>query len=118
MKQLFLIVTACLIAFQSQAAFIEGLEDVPMPEGMAQPGNDNISFGNEESRLVDTLLTSDKLSFGQVQQFYSKNLPEFGWTYQGKRGETLVFEREGEVMDISCESKKPLVVRITVKSKI
>ncbi|MBS4772814.1 MAG: hypothetical protein KHX55_00880 [Proteobacteria bacterium] len=118
MKKLFLILTFCLISFQVQAAFIEGLEDVPMPEGMAQSPNDNISFGNEESRLVDTLLTSDTLSCRQIQQFYGKNLPEFGWTYQGKRNETLVFEREGEVMDISCESKKPLVVRITVKSKI
>lgn len=118
MKQLIFVLIACLIGFESRAAFIEGLEDVPMPEGMAQPSNDNISFGNEESRLVDTLLTSDTLNFGQVQQFYAKNLPELGWHFQGKRGDTLVYEREGEVMDISCESKKPLIVRITVKSKI
>ena len=89
-----------------------------MPEGMIQPSNDNISFGNEESRLVDTLLTSDTLSCSQVQQFYIKNLPEFGWYFQGKRKDTLVFEREGEVMDISCESKKPLTIRVTVKSKM
>ena len=118
MTKLFFILTLCLISTQVSAAFIEGLEDVPMPEGMIQPVNENISCGNEESRLVDTLLTSDTLNFKQIQQFYSKNLPEFGWTYQGKRGETLVFEREGEVMDISCESSKPLVVRLIVKSKI
>ncbi len=118
MKQLILILIACLISFEGRATFIEGLEDVPMPDGMVQPSNDNISFGNEESRLVDTLLTSDILNFRQVQQFYAKNLPELGWSFQGKRGDTLVYEREEEVMDISCESKKPLVVRITVKSKI
>lgn len=118
MKKLILLLAACLIAFRAEAAFIEGLEDVPMPEGMAQPSNDNISFGNEESRYVDTLLTSNSLKFEQVQQFYAKNLPELGWHFQGSRAGTLVFEREGEVLDISCESKKPLVVRITVKSKI
>ena len=44
MKQLILIFISCLICFDSKAAFIEGLEDVPMPEGMIQPSNDNFSF--------------------------------------------------------------------------
>ena len=118
MKQLIFILAACLFCFESQAAFIEGLEDVPLQEGLEQRSSDNVSFGNEESRFVDTVLTSDTLNFKQVEEFYGKNLPEFGWTYQGKRGTTLVFEREGEVMDISCESTSPLTVRVTVKSKM
>ena len=108
-----------MINAQARAAsFIEGLEDVPVMEGMKQVPSDSISFGNEESRLVEALLTSNKVGFKKVEKFYQDTLPQMGWTYQGKRGDTVVFEREGEVIDISKESAKPLMVRITVKSKI
>lgn len=98
--------------------FIEGLEDVPMLKGMTQVQKDNISFGNEESRLVEAYLTSSKVGFTRVEKFYTETLPQMGWTYQGKRDNTLTFYRDGEVLDIAKESVKPLVVRITVKSKL
>ena len=100
------------------ASFIEGLEDVPIMEGLKQVPSDSLSFGNEESRLVEALLTSPKAGFKKVEKFYTATLPQMGWKYQGKRGQTLVFEREGEVIDISKEKEKPLMVRITVKSKL
>lgn len=103
---------------RAAAAFIEGLEDVPVMEGMKQLPHDNISFGNEESRLVEALLTGNKAGYKKVQKFYISTLPQMGWTFQGNRGETLIFEREGEVLEISKEAEKPLLVRVTVKSKI
>lgn len=108
-----------LLAFPVQAtSFIEGLEDVPLMNGMEQLPNDNISFGNEDSRLVETLLTSNKYGFKKTAAFYKNTLPQMGWQYQGMRGQTLVFEREGEVLELSKESDKPLTVRLTVKSKM
>lgn len=104
-------------SFQAKAAFIEGLEDVPVMEGLKQIPSDSLSFGNEESRLVEAMLTSTKVGF-KVENFYKSTLPQLGWTYQGKRDNTLVFEREGEVIEISREGDKPLMVRLTVKSKI
>lgn len=100
------------------AAFIEGLEDVPMLKSMTQVQKDNISFGNEESRFIEAYLTSSKIGFAKVEKFYVDTLPQLGWTYQGKRDETLTFYRDGEVLDIVKESTKPLLVRITVKSKL
>lgn len=100
------------------ASFIEGLEDVPILTGMKQVPKDTISFGNEESRLVEAYLTSNKVGFKKVETFYKQTLPQMGWVYQGRRENTLVFEREGEVLDIAKESSNPLMVRITVKSKI
>lgn len=100
------------------AAFIEGLEDIPLAPGLTQVQNDNISFGNEESRLVEVSLTSAKIGFAKVEKFYKDTLPQMGWIYQGKRDNILTFYREGEVIDIVRESVKPLSVRITVKSKL
>lgn len=99
-------------------SFIEGLEDVPVMKGMVQLPSDNLSFGNEESRLVEAYLTSEKVGFKAVEKFYKDTLPQLGWTYQGKREQTLLFYREGEALDMALESKKPLRIRITVKSKI
>lgn len=117
-KYLFIFAISFLTICSAKAAFIEGLEDVPVMEGLKQIPNDSISFGNEESRLVEAILTSNKAGFRKVEKFYQATLPQMGWIYQGKREQTLVFEREGEIIEISRESIKPLMVRITVKSKI
>ena len=59
-----------MINAQARAAsFIEGLEDVPVMEGMKQVPSDSISFGNEESRLVEALLTSNKVGFKKSKSF-------------------------------------------------
>ena len=118
MKYLYFVVLSLIFSFGAQAAFIEGLEDVPVMEGLTQLPNDAITFGNEESRLVEAVLTSESKTFKEVSRFYKNTLPQMGWAYQGTRGRTLVFEREGEVIDISEESAEPLKVRITVKSKL
>ena len=119
MKNIFLILfTLILFCNESKAAFVEGLEDLPVMEGLTQEPNDAISFGNEESRLVEAVLTGKKLTFSKVKTFYKNTLPQMGWTYQGMRENTIIFEREGEVVEISKENTDPLKVRITVKSKI
>lgn len=99
-------------------SFIEGLEDVPVMKGLSPMPKDNISFGNEESRFVETYLTGSKVGFKAVEKFYVETLPQLGWAYQGKRENTLIFYRETETIEIVPEQKKPLIVRITVKNKI
>lgn len=119
MKKFFTILAvAALFSFQTEAAFIEGLEDVPLLKGLEQTQKDNISFGNEESRLVEAYFTSSKIGFAKVEKFYIETLPQLGWIYQGKRDNALLFDREGETLEIVKESTKPLLVRITVKSKL
>lgn len=98
--------------------FIEGIEDVPLMKGMTQIQKDTISFGNEESRFFEAYLTSTRVGFKAVEKFYTTTLPQLGWTYQGKRGNALIFYREGEVIEIVKEIAQPLEVRITVKNKM
>lgn len=97
--------------------FVEGMEDVPLMDGLSQITQDDISFGNEETRLLEAYVTSRTIKFGSVAKFYGESLPQLGWIYQGNRGNNLLFDREGETLEIIKESANPLVVRITVKSK-
>lgn len=99
------------------AEFVEGMEDVPLLEGMEQITKEDFSFGNEETRLVESYLVARKINFAKVADFYTGSLPQLGWIYQGNRGNNLLFYRDGETLEIIKESAKPLIVRITLKTK-
>lgn len=107
-----------VISTQTKAAqFVEGMDDVPLLPGLSQITQDDISFGNEETRLLEAYLSSPKIKFSTVADFYKESLPQLGWIYQGNRGHDLVFYREGETLEVVRESVSPLIVRITVKTK-
>lgn len=97
--------------------FVEGFEDVPVMNNLTQLPNDNLSFGNDESRLVEAYLSGKNTSFSKVAAFYAETLPQLGWKLKKQNSSALYFEREQERLDIVCEQKKPLLVRITLKSK-
>ena len=113
-----LLLVMMLWAFKVSAAeFVEGMEDIPLLTGLAQITKDDISFGNEETRLVEAYVTSKKLKFSEVADFYEDSLPQLGWNYQGNRGNSLLFYREGENLEVVKESSNPLIVRLTLKTK-
>ena len=118
MKKLGLLVALLMFWSKSaNAAFVEGLEDVPLPNDLTQIENASLSFGNEEIRLIENYLTSSSLNFVQVCRFYEETLPQIGWKKTKKGDGKIVFERDGEILEIGKESENPLVVRLTVKSK-
>lgn len=95
---LFILLLAILPA--DAAKFVEGMEDVPLMDGLSQITQDDISFGNEETRLLEAYVTSRRLKFAAVSQFYRESLPQLGWIYQGNRGNSLLFDRDGETLEI------------------
>lgn len=103
--------------------FVDGMDDVPLPDGMMQITQDDFSFGNEETRLLEAYLTEirgtqkQKIRFSKIGDFYRESLPQLGWIYQGNRGNDLLFYRDGETLELVRESVSPLIVRITVKTK-
>ncbi|MDO4184435.1 MAG: hypothetical protein Q4D11_04275 [Rhodospirillales bacterium] len=99
------------------AEFVDGMDDIPLPEGMAQIHSANISFGNDESRFNEAYISSKKISFAKVADFYKDTLPQLGWKFVGKKENSLHFERDMEVLDIAMEKNNPLLVRMTLKSK-
>ena len=123
MKNKFYFLAAALLGFLTfsapvKASFLEGYEDIPVMRGLRQIPSDTISFGNEETRLVEAMLTGSKVGFKSVKKFYVDTLPQLGWTYQGQRGNSLLFYRDGEALEIVKESAKPLNVRFTIKNQI
>lgn len=109
----------------AKADFIEGMDDVPLPDNMSQITQDDISFGNEETRLLEAYLTPKRIEeksnshklFQKVGAFYQEALPQLGWIYQGNRGDDLLFYREGETLEVVKENNRPLMVRVTIKTK-
>lgn len=97
--------------------FIDGMDDIPLMEGMRQIHSSNISFGNDESRFDEAYISSDKVSFKKAALFYQNTLPQLGWILTGKKENALHFERDMEVLDIALEKSKPILIRITLKSK-
>ncbi len=97
--------------------FIEEMDDIPLVEGAQQIHSANISFGNDESRFNEAYISSKKIKFKNVSDFYESTLPQLGWKFVGKKENSLHFERDMEVLDIALEKNKPLLVRVTLKSK-
>lgn len=115
---IFLIILALNCSESAYAAnFVDGMDDVPLADGMQQITKDDFSFGNEETRLLEAYFNAPHISFAKVADFYSESLPQLGWIYQGNRGHDLLFYREGETLEIVRESISPLIIRITVKTK-
>ena len=49
------------------SAFLEGLEDVPLADGLKQIENGALSFGNEEIRLVEVFCSAENINFEKIK---------------------------------------------------
>ena len=108
---------ACFTFFTAKASFIEGLEDIPLAEGVTQIENGSLSFDNEEIRFFESYLSAEKQKFDNVIKFYKETLPQMGWQKKNENKDKILFERDGESLEITKESIKPLILRLIVKSK-
>lgn len=121
MKKILILTVVCnlLFSFNAKAlsSFIEGMEDVPIPDKMMQIQADNFSFGNEETRLVEAYLQSNFGKFSFVTGFYESTLPQLGWELTQSDSESLTFIRNNEELNITLTSKMPLIVRVTLTGR-
>lgn len=120
MKKLFILLTVFNLLFCLNAeasSFIDGMEDVPIPDKMMQIQSDNFSFGNEETRLVEAYLQSNFGKFSFVAGFYEDTLPQLGWSLESRDSESLTFTRNSQELTIALTSKMPLIVRVTLTGR-
>ena len=123
MKQIYSIFLGlCLLAtpqaFADSKSFLTGFEDIPMIKGFKQLENNNFSFGNEETRYVETQISaSGKKEFSDVRDFYIKTLTQLGWNELNSSGSSLSFYRENDILEITKVSQSPLKVNIILKNK-
>jgi len=86
---------------EPRQAFVGGLEDLPLMDGLAEDRAAALVFDKPSGRLVDAY------AFGPVApeavaSFYRETLPQLGWRVVGP----LVFEREGEQLSIATEASE------------
>lgn len=110
-------ILSLLVNITAEASFVEGLEDVPLPENVTQIENGSLSFDNEEIRFFESYLSAEKQKFENVVKFYNDTLPQMGWKKKSASKQKIFFERDGESLEISKESDKPLILRLVVRSK-
>jgi len=74
-------------------AYVAGLEDVPLMDGLAPSGGNDVSFDSPEGRIV-IVNTQGALDRQSVMAFYAASLAELGWDRIGDSA----FRREGELL--------------------
>lgn len=105
--------------FAESSRFVAGFEDIPLMKGLTQAEKENFSFGNEETRYIETRFTADKTkSFDDVKTFYKETLRQFGWRATKDVSNQLLLVRESDILEINKISVSPLKISIILKNRI
>jgi hypothetical protein len=92
----FLAAPALVQTAWAQTAFLQDLDDVPLPAGLVEDEAAGLSFDKPSGRIVEAE-ASGALPQGEVRDFYARTLPQLGWTAEG--GDR--FLRAGESLSLS-----------------
>ncbi len=112
-KKILLLLLWTFFYLPSQAAFIEGTEDLPQMRELVPIEDLSMSFDTPEGRIFQSYQQSESLSQKQVEAFYKETLPALGWTEVKKN----IFEREKEQLSLSFEKVNHiLIVRFELKT--
>ena len=110
MKRFYLLILFTLLFATNCFAsnFIEGFEDIPLMDGLVQNKNDNFSFANEETGIIEAKLNAKrKINFNKIKQFYKESLSQMGWNIKNESQESISFYRENNVLDIQKTKNSP-----------
>lgn len=98
-------------------SFVYGFEDIPLMNGLIQINDNNISFGNEETRFVEAQLEAkNRIKFHDIQKFYTETLLQLGWNLKNKTESKIVFHRENDILEINKIASIPLKISINIKN--
>jgi hypothetical protein len=94
-----------------EAAFVAGVEDLPLMAGLAEVAGAGVVFDKPGGRIVEAY-AEGAVSRADVLGFYRQTLPQLGWQTAGE----TAFKREGERLEIVIlGSDGDLVVRFTLQ---
>ncbi len=85
---------------RAELVYLEALEDVPLAPGLQEDKAEQVVFDKPDGRIVESQ-ASGASSWVDVRAFYERNLPQLGWVMENSSGRDIVFEREGEQLEIS-----------------
>src|SRR4051812_46945861 len=78
---------------QAPAAYVSGLEDVPLMAGLAPTRTSDVNFDSPQGRIV-IVNTQGTVDRPAVQDFYAQSLGQLGWDRIGD----AAFRRQGEML--------------------
>lgn len=94
----------------ADAAFLAGVEDVPLMPGLAEVEGAATVFDAPQGRIVETF-AAGSVSADEVRSFYGQTLPQLGWT----AASALEFRRAGERLSLEITpAAATTVVRFTL----
>ena len=112
-------VILCLAAAPVWAAgFVEGVEDLPLMDGLEGEAGTAVVFDKPGGRIVEAFATGH-VGRAEALAFYGATLPQLGWTPEktgtSARDGRLAFGREGERLNLEFrEAKGALRVRFAI----
>ncbi len=91
---------------QNPAAFVTGLEDVPLMPELRDVPDAAVIFDKPSGRLVEAYAEGD-VPAAAVLTFYRETLPQLGWSASTESGASAVFFRESERLEIQVLEGQP-----------
>ena len=91
-------------AAQTPAAYVPGLEDVPLMRGLAPAGGNDVSFDSPQGRIV-IVNTTGAVERATVLTFYADSMTQLGWDRIGDSA----FRREGELLRLELGQRGDLL---------
>lgn len=99
------------LAGGGEAAFVAGIEDLPLMDRLAEVPDAGVSFDKPEGRIV-TLYAHGAVDEDEVRDFYRETLPQLGWEPAGRD----TYLREGEALTVDFLGRDgDLTVRYTLQ---
>lgn len=90
-----------------ESAFLDGLDDVPLMEGLIVNSNPNIDFDTPAGQITVIQATGVSLTGEKIKNYYKQTLPALGWKFENHR---YIREKDSLIITILKESH-PAVVR-------
>ncbi len=94
----------------AHAAYVAGIEDVPLMAGLAPTRVNDVAFDSPLGRIV-IVHAEGAVERGKVLEFYAASMTELGWDRIGDS----MFRREGELLRLEFgQHDQRLTVRFTL----
>jgi hypothetical protein len=107
---------ALLAGNAGAAGFVEGVEDLPLMDGLESEPGSAVVFDKPGGRIIETFAVG-KVAKADAVAFYEATLPQLGWARARKKAKppALAFEREGETLRLEFkETGGALRVRFAI----
>lgn len=102
------LVFACSYAPGTNASseFLQEIDDVPIPDGFAQQGDEPLVYDTPAGRIVEATIEGEAKQ-ADISKFYEDTLPQLGWKKESGEAKKLSFVKEDEKLDMEFIPLKP-----------